>query len=308
MHLYYNILWIDDEIKKLEASGDITRISDYLIDLGFLPTIIQLSDGNDLERHLTGTKFDLIISDLSIEEGHHGDDIIKEIRSRKIFTEVLFYSSQAELKTIATKLLTVDRISFHAGRRYLLEKIEELISLSVSKLLELNATRGLITAETSELDVILEEMVMHLVYDRLKLTQDQIDAKISFYIEDFLKKSPESFMKKYSEHGFRKRFHSIEAMRKWSIFRELLKQLNCQEATDFLSTNKDYGNDVIGIRNKFAHAKSLIKEDKVYLAGFGPDGEAFEFNDGQCIEIRKRLIVHRENFSRLRDFFGIKAN
>ena len=47
----------------------------------------------------------------------------------------------------------------------------------VQRLLELNATRGLITDETSDLDVIIEELVMHLVFDRLKLTQEQQVAK-----------------------------------------------------------------------------------------------------------------------------------
>ena len=306
MQLQYNIIWVDDEIKKFEEVGDIERVRMHLLGLGFIPYILQLSGGRDIDKYFSITKFDLIISDLSIEEGHHGDDIIKEIRKKNIFTEVLFYSSQNDLKTIATKLLTVDRVSFHSGRRELIEKIEDLISLSVSRLLELNATRGLITSETSELDVTIEEIVMELVYNKLKLSDTVIQEKIDKYVDDFLKKTPEIFLKKYNALGFKKGFHNIEAKRKWRIFRELLKQVNSKETIEFLASNKSYADEVIDIRNKFAHAKAFEKDGKLFLSGFGPEGEAFEFNAEQCIEIRKKLIDHRNTFNTLTTHLGLK--
>jgi hypothetical protein len=306
MQLHYNIIWIDDEIKKFEEVGDLNRIIEYLKDLGFTPFILSLTDGKEIETYFSNNKFDLILSDFSIEDGHHGDDIIKAIRNNNIFTEVLFYTSQQnELENIAKKLLTVDRISFHSGRRGLLDKIENLISLSVAKLLELNATRGLITAETSELDVTIETIVMNLVFDKLKLDQAKLDEIINFYVDDFLRKSPDSFMKKYSEVGFKSWFHRIEANRKWGIFRDLLNTNPTEEVKQFLQQNKTYGDDVIAVRNKFAHSKAINKEQKLYLAGFGPDGNPFEFDEVECISIRKKLIEHRENFNELLQHLGI---
>jgi len=309
MQLHYNIIWIDDEISKFESVGDIARLTEYLKELGFTPNILTLSGGKEIEKHFANTKFDLILSDFSIEEGHHGDDIIKAIRGNSIFTEVLFYTSQQnELENIAKKLLTVDRISFHSGRRDLLDKIESLILLSVGKLLELNATRGLITAETSELDVNIEEIVMELVENKLNLGQDKLDEIMNNYVDDFLKKSPDNFLKKYSEVGFKKWFHKIEANRKWGIFRELLKINPTTEVTKFLEANKTYGEEVIATRNKFAHSKAIWKADKLFLAGFGPDGSSFEFGEPECILIRKKLIGHRDNFNALLDHLGIGGN
>ena len=290
---------IDDEIEKFGDVGDLERVTSFLTDLGFTPLLITLKDGKTIENELAKYKFDLIISDFNIEEGHHGDEVIKTIRGKNIFTEVLFYSSQTDLKAIAEKLLTVDRISFHSQRRGLIEKIESLIELNVSKLLELNATRGLITSETSDLDVIMEGVVMDLVFNKLKLTQEAIDEKVQSYIDDFLKKSPDSFSKKYGELGFEKTFHKIDAYRKWKLFRELLKQMPNDEINKFLETNKTYSDEVIIVRNKFAHAKSMTKDGKLFLAGFGPDGAPFEFDSSQCITIRKSLIAHRENFNQL---------
>lgn len=308
MQLHYNIIWIDDEIDEFEKVGDVERVFNYLKDLGFTPYILKLKEGKEIEEHFTNPKkFDLILSDFSIEEGHHGDDIIKAIRRNNIFTEVLFYTSQQnELENIAKKLLTVDRISFHSGRRGLVDKIENLISQSVVKLLELNATRGLITAETSELDVTIETVVMSLVFDKLKLGQDKQDEIIRFYVDDFLRKSPEYFMKKYGEVGFKNWFHRIEASRKWGIFRNLLNTNPTDEVKQFLQQNKTYGDDVIAVRNKFAHSKAIIKDQKLYLAGFGHDGNSFEFDENECISIRKKLIDHRESFNTLLEHLGIQ--
>lgn len=300
MQIQYKILWIDDEIQKFQSVGDVERINSFLVDLGFMPTIVTMTDGTNINAELDNHNFDLIISDYNIQDGHHGDDLIKQIRERQIFTEVLFYSSQTDLKSIAEKLLTVDRISFHSGRRELIEKIETLVGLTVKKLLELTATRGLITSETSDLDVVMEELVMDLVFNKLKLSQDDMDGIINHYIDDFLKPTLGNFQKKYQELGFAKWFCKMEASRKWGIFRDLLKKIDGDEIKSFLATNKTYGVEVIGIRNKFAHAKAVEQDGKVYLAGFGPEGDKFEFDSTQCVSIRKNLINHRNNFGTLK--------
>lgn len=300
MQLNYNIIWVDDEIEKFQEGGDIGRIKEFLVNLGFTPNIIPLSHGKELDRYFDSHKFDLILSDFNIEEGHHGDDIVRSIRDREIYTEVLFYTSQQdELQNIAQKLFTVDRISFHSGRRGLIDKIETLIRLSISKLLELNATRGLITAETSDLDVMMEDIVMDLVFNKLKISEEDQNKIINDYVTDFLKKSPSSFSKKHQELGFKKIYHKIIANRKWKIFRTLLKKNSAEEITSFLKINARYSKEVIEIRNKFAHAKAVKKESKLFLSGFGPDGNPFEFDEDECIKIRKNLIQHRKEFEKL---------
>jgi hypothetical protein len=199
----------------------------------------------------------------------------------------------------------VDRISFQLGRDNLLERIEELIKLTLDKLLELNATRGLITAETSELDVQIEELVMHLVFDRLNLTVAEIDSIIQHYVDDFLRKAPDSFLTKYKEKGFKDWFCKIESSRKWGIFRDLLKKIDGEDIKQFLSNNKTYKLEVIDVRNKFAHAKAVLKDGKQNLSGFGPEGELFEFDDTSCILIRKKLINHSDYFKNLFKTLGI---
>ena len=306
MQLHYNIIWFDDKINKFEDVGDIDRIREYLSELGFNPYILLFRDGKNIEQHFSSTKFDLIISDLSIEEGHHGDDIIREIRRKNIFTEVLFYSSQNNLKTIAEKLLTVDRVSFHSGRRGLIEKIEGLISLSVSKLLELNATRGLITAETSELDVDMEVIAHRMIENINPEDAPKIFNEIHKEIVKKQTKDIQNLQKMLENKDYRNYFSKSDAFRKWNLLKRFL-ELNCPKDFD-CTLFKEYYKDVISIRNKFAHARALSKEGKMYLAGFGPEGDAFEFDEAQCISIRKKLINHRNNFNKLLGHLNIKID
>jgi hypothetical protein len=193
----------------------------------------------------------------------------------------------------------MERINIQIGRDTLLDKIEKVIELTVGKLLELNATRGLITAATSDLDVEIEDLVMELVFSSLKLSQQEMDEIINFYVDDFLRKSPESFLKKYGEVGFQNWFHRIEANRKWKIFRDLLKRIENDEVKEFIAQNSSYGKEVIDIRNKFAHAKAEEIGDKIVLRGqYGQEG--FSFDLDACIKIRHDLINHKQNIENLR--------
>ena len=302
MKLEYNILWIDNDIADYIANGEVGNIKSYLEDLGFEPHIVTVEDEADLENYLYVHKYDLIISDFNLN-ATTGDKIIEKIREEKGFsTEILFYTAKSNFRNdpdVKERLAFMDRITFHSNRDTFLDKVEKLIKLTLDKLLELNATRGLITAATSDLDVEIEDLVMLLVYDKLKLSNDDINDVINFYVDDFLKKSPDSFMKKYEEHGFKNWFHRIEANRKWKIFRELLKKIDSDDVRSFLVSNKDYGKEVISVRNKFAHSKAIDDNGTLKLKG-QIEGQDFEFTEDSCIEIRKNLINHKQNIARLK--------
>jgi len=305
MKLEYNILWLDNDLKDYIDNGDVKSINDYLIDLGFEPNIVTVFDEAELDEHLD-IKYDLIISDFNLNK-ENGDVIIYRIREeRKLDTEILFYSAKSnfiEDKDVKERLAFMERINIQIGRDTLLDKIEKVIELTVQKLLELNATRGLITSATSELDVVIEETTMELVYNHLKLSKDDIDGIINFYVDDYLRKSPDYFLKKYKEVGFKKWFHRIDASRKWNIFRGLLKKIDNNDIKDFLTKNKSYGKDVIDIRNKFAHAKSEMVDGKLVLKGqYGKDD--FKFDLDSCVNIRHNLINHKHNLENLKEILN----
>lgn len=302
MKLEYNILWLDNDLKDYIENGDVNSINEFLIDLGFEPNIVTVFDEADLDTHLD-ISYDLIISDFNLNK-ENGDVVIYRLREeKKLDTEILFYSAKSnflEDKEVKERLAFMERINIQIGRDSLLDKIEKVIELTVRKLLELNATRGLITSTTSELDVVIEETTVELIYLHLKLNEDQIDEIINFYVDDYLRKSPDYFLGKYKEVGFKNWYHRIESSRKWSIFRDLLKKIDNDKIKEFLANNKSYGKEVIDIRNKFAHAKSELVNGKLVLKGlYGK--EDFEFDLDSCIKIRHSLINHKRNIENLKE-------
>src|SRR5205085_9226273 len=97
--------------------------------------------------------------------GEQGDVLISHIRSGGIFTEVLFYSGQPNFANIAKETIWRDRLSFFSmggknGYRGFTEKVTWLINQTVSKLQEINSIRGLVMAQTSELDNIIEDVLV----------------------------------------------------------------------------------------------------------------------------------------------------
>lgn len=300
MKLEYNILWIDNDIADYIANGEVRNIKSYLEDLGFEPQIETVEDEADLEDYLYLHKYDLIISDFNLN-ATTGDRIIEKIRDEKGFsTEILFYTAKSNFRNdpeVKERLAFMDRITFHSNRDTFLDKAEKLIKLTLDKLLELNATRGLITAATSDLDFEIEEIVMRLIESQQK-NEDELNAIITAKVHTPLKSKCDTFWQKYTT--FQSYFPKIDAVKKWEIFRDLLKSI--KEDSDiaaFLKQNKSYQEQVIMIRNQFAHAQSINDNGTLKLKG-QVEGQDFEFTEESCIEIRKNLILHKRNIEGLK--------
>ncbi|WP_419495008.1 hypothetical protein [Chryseobacterium bernardetii] len=305
MKLEYNILWIDNDIQDYIDNGEVNNLNDFLKDLGFEPNIITLDDEGNLDEFIYIHKYDLIISDFNLN-ATTGDVIIEKIRKDKGFsTEILFYTANSNFRDdpdVKERLAFMDRITFHSNRDTFIDKVEKLIELTLDKLLELNATRGLITAATSDLDVEIEEIVMHLI-ERHGKSDEELKQIITNKVHLPLQNKLDKFWEGYS--SFQNYFHKIDAVKKWEIFRDLLKPLKGQneEIKTFLENNKTYQAEVIGIRNKFAHAKAEIVDEKMVLKG-QIDQDGFEFDTEACILIRKNIINHKNHITHLKSILS----
>lgn len=297
MKLEYNILWIDNDIQEYIDNGEVGNLKTYLEELGFEPNIVTVEDEAELDNFIYNFKYDLIISDFNLN-ATTGDKIIEKIREEKGFsTEILFYTAKSNFRDdpdVKERLAFMDRITFHSNRDTFLDKVEKLIRLTLDKLLELNATRGLITAATSELDVEIEEVVMQLIVKHNKSDNDLkqiITDKVFSKMEGTVK----TFWDNYS--SFQDYFPKIDAVKKWEILRDLLKPLNAQvEIKTFLDNSKTYQDQVITIRNQFAHVKAIEENGVLKLKG----RKDIEFDENKCIEIRKNLIAHKRHIEALR--------
>lgn len=298
MKINYNILWVEDDQSWYDTTLELFK--ETLDDQGF-ELIPQRCDNIEEVRlfiEQDGLKrYDILLIDFTLKNSDSGDEIIKLIRDNSIYTDVLFYSSAVENVTDSMRKYGLEGV-YTADRKEIETKFEIVFNTTIKKIQEINSMRGLIVGETSDLDVLIEKLTLHIVGNVSKLEKDKLDEIINFYVEDFLKKSPNTFLKKYEEYGFLNWFHKIEASRKWSIFRDLLKTCPLKdepEIKSFLKINKEYSTEVISIRNKFAHSKAEEKDGKlVLIAQLGQDD--FEYDDAKFIEIRSNLKKHRKSF------------
>jgi CheY-like chemotaxis protein len=314
MKLKYAILWIDNELQSYIDNGDVDSIKKFLIDYGFEPVIETVFDEAKLDEYIFLHEYDLIISDYKLEETT-GDEVIKKIRDKGLDTEIIFYTSQdSYMKNDAVKkrLAFVERLFFQVGRDGLMNKIEKVINLTLKKLLEINATRGLIVSETSDLDVEIEEiyyMIINMIEKNISNNQEVAKLKEAIHkilasdanqVGEDLKKNIASQEKYICEADYKTYFDKRDSYRKWKILQKIiaLDMGNILQNFD-INLFKKYQKDVIEVRNKFAHAKLIELDGKTFLKGRS-EGQDFEFNYDSCIRIRQNLILHKTNIQNLK--------
>lgn len=303
MKLDYNILWIDNDLQNYIDNGSVKDVEDFLMEKGFEPNIEKVLDEANIDLSINKFDYDLIISDYNLENTT-GDLVIKDIReNRRLDTEILFYTAKSSYRNdpqVIERLAFIERLTFWVGREGLLDKIERVIALSLKKLLELNATRGLITAATSHLDVELEEIYYTLIDKPISV---DVKQKIEKIFRTDYKEIKKSLIKRCQAQrdsysvDFKLYFSQSDAFRKWDILKEVVS-LNVPDGFS-MDLFKKYYEEVIDIRNKFAHAKAVEIEGKIVLKG-QIEGKDFEFNEDSCIKIRQNLINHKNNIEALK--------
>jgi len=306
----YKLLWIDNDLQSYIKNGSVQKIKDFLIERGFEPIIESATeyiyDEGNPNDILTKHDYDLILSDYNLDNGSTGDGIIKTIRDiKRLDTDILFYSANSNYlnnANVKNNLAFIDRVTFYCGRDGLLDKIEKIIELTLKKLLEIDATRGLITAATSDLDVEIENIYNILIE---LPTEEELKSKVKKIFSDDYKEIKKKHIKDCKSKrdanfkaDYKTYFSESDAFRKWKLLKELLK-VKSFDGFD-LELFQNYNTDIIGVRNKFAHAKSEEKNGKMVLRGqFGKEESPFEFNEEKCIQIRKDIIKHKKNLDKL---------
>lgn len=294
MKLNYKVLWIDDQIEDYIDMGMKGEFEAYIESLGFNAEVICYENGNLAQQDIITNKHDLILSDYNIEgASEQGDVLIQKIRDEGVFTEVLFYSAQTDFDRIAKNLYR-DRVSFFSligdeSFRGFKDKAFKLINLTVLKLQELNNIRGLVMAETSELDNKVEDILLSFLSKDIELA-----GRLREYIIKIIKDSTDQNVQKAS----RLSDHDNHAIVKSRLFdadkkcRAINKMLELLEIADgdFCDFYSNYKTDVLDTRNDLAHAKSAVIDSVEYLiVTRRNEEEALKFTQENCVTIRNNL-------------------
>lgn len=288
MKLDYKILWLDDQIKDFIEDEIIEEVEEYLSLQGFRPEIITTSKSDEFFEKLDNS-YDLILTDYHLND-INGDEVIKIIRSQdySVMTEILFYTAKADLKDTDK----ISRVSFLETNTLLGDHRDEvlratinLIELTIKKFQSIVAMRGMIMHETSSLDVEMEKILQKI------LANSKTPDVIISVIKKKYKKSNEQLNERIEkDNDIESILRTIGASHRW---RAIVRNLSDGEIKSIMA---DYENEIILIRNKFAHAELIDDDERQY---FRDRKNGLDFNEEFCKKVREDLLKHKGNIDNL---------
>jgi CheY-like chemotaxis protein len=312
MNLEYKILWVDDKINDTSEPDFKPDIENHLKALFFLPILHPCETVEEAKVLIDSNKYDLILSDYNIDT-EKGDAFIRYVRDKNVITEILFYTAQKDLPRPEQ-----DRISFFKatgpGWHFdFLETIKRIISLTVEKLQELTVIRGLVMAETSQLDKLMEDIILHYFVTQENLERNVIFIEILNSLEaDYkkrLKKSKDG-CKDDCVHSLReKQKHEIitsmdfDSSRKARTINTIIKKQNFDYKATRQNFYEDYREEIIYVRNDLAHSHSEQKKGVEVLITTRQKNEIV-FDETTFKEIRQNILKFSDVINDLKSDLG----
>lgn len=265
MDMTYKILWIDDAEDYVDSTKELVvqAIQNRFMDAD----IESYSDYDEFKseklENFDATSFDfydLILMDFALS-GTTGDAVIRELRSKEIYTDIVFYSSDKE--NMESSLKNSDQLNgvFLADRANLLEIIGRVVQKNLKREYRISNIRGLIMDSTSEFDYICQSTTIALFEKLSSEQQDVIVRKAKEYVESAASKSGQNFEglnKKVGKSFIKNAIQSVEYVMdnkdRYALMGLIVKFFDdgpiAQE--DF---SQKYSDELIKPRNKLTHAK-----------------------------------------------------
>lgn len=329
MKLKYEILWFEDNDSWFNTLSE--AIGDFLDSKGFEITIRRYeNDEGDLTQILKRMDPNLILMDFRLDE-QTGDEIIEEIRGMEIYTDIVFYSSDGA-KIIREKIQekSIDGV-FCSGREIheFEPKVNKIITNTIKKVQDVNNMRGLVIAETIDLEQKLAEILkgyFHIIEED-DLNKKDLLKKICDKKSEQLKKDSKLIVNIYEKHidelidkNILTTYNLYTGMQ--SVLKDNISKLNFLinnkkgEEKDQLIHRKDslksikdtlsyFENDIIHLRNTLAHVKEVIDSESgiSHLESIMKNVPKITFDEEKYIDIRQKLREHSANLNDLSQIF-----
>lgn len=292
MKLKYNILWIENETDWAESIED--QIQEYLEDLGFDFERKLISKE---EKDINYNEYDLILMDLNLAEQPNGAELIYKIRRLDVYTDVVFYSANGieELKAKGREK-ELEGV-YYSGRTpdsLFVKKVKAVIDSTIKKFHDIVAIRGMIMHETSSLDAQIDNLIQaYLECDStIKCDKCVNKEKCQPISNDVISKMESQFNRKLeliTKKNFRtirKDFFLFSADYKRIVLGKLL------EAHGLEDFSQEYKDNIINIRNKFAHA--VLSSDEEGRLCFRSKDQTLIFDETLCKKIRLDIRKYKD--------------
>ena len=301
MKIDYNIFWVEDKIDSKPFERLVRRIEEFLVEQFFNVKIVVAEDFNEFrEKYEQSQEFDLVVTDFNLTEGN-GRDVINYVRTTKNnLTEIFFYSANDKVSSV--ELENSSRISFyrldnHNLYRDLQGKLEEVISLTISKFQHIVAMRGMIMHETSTLDLQMATIV------KKQITNPDLEEKLAPILDKIFDNILKNTEEKYNKAKSKKLKILLADNVLFNSSQKIFALGAILDVIGIENFAKEYEKEIILIRNQFAHAELIKnKKGKEY---FKMKGEEVYFDEDLCRKIRKDIIKHKANLDNLNHKLGM---
>lgn len=295
MKLQYSILWIENESEWLEPA--LEYVKDIIEENGFeLISTLKSTEAEVtdlLSDEAPFKNFDLILVDFQLDRGDRGSNIIHNIRDHNIYTDVIFYSQDTDgVRQAIREHLLEGVYSTSRNRADFEDKFEKVFLTTIKKVQHISSMRGLVLSETSQLDVLLLDIISKFFKYR---GSDEADTLRKYIHKDLILTSTKDAFKKaesikedvqYEELLKHRSFDSYKKMRTVGRIIENLKNRNLVSKDLFL---REFTEEVIEMRNDLAHVKEEFVDGKSVLNCVS---KIRVFDDNECVSVRKNIKKH----------------
>lgn len=303
MNLDYKILWFEDIQSSFNAKKRLVKR--IVEDLGFVFPEPRNEINDDNLDVIDFQIYDLIIADLNLANGEKGSTILNAIREKGIYTEVVFYSSQGE-DYVRNELRNFQIDGAYCADRAdddFIDKVSHVIKTTVKKVQDLNNMRGLIMAETSDIDktmfeiikAALEKNAFGIRENLVNQIFDNVNGKVSGKKTDF-----DTFFGNQNINRVLKDTVMFDASEKIKAVQFIIDSLEHEITTPYKKDGFKSGySEVTKKRNLLGHETQAPVDGKIIV---GTGEHAFEFNDEFCIVIRKKVKKYSDDLNTILRF------
>jgi hypothetical protein len=307
MRLDFNVLWIEDQVERVEAQKE--RIDRALRKEGFRLDVLFKTSVEAavpiLASDIYGDNIDLILIDYDLGGDTMGDRGLVEVRSRFRYKDIIFYSAQVTNLIDIVKSENINGV-FCCSRDQLTDTVEGVFETLVKKVIDIDHSRGIVMGGTSDID-------WHVFRILSKIFEECDDAKKSESLQA-LQRSV-ALKKKQFDKDIRK----LEAVTAFRELEELFRIYSSYDRLDLLLKVLEivnvhqneakmlemYKNKLIPDRNMLAHTR--VKKSQGFTRKL-IDKKGDEITAERMRVIRTRLLEHQEGFDRIVKALGCEED
>ena len=275
MKYEYKIIWIDDSPEEMSVhkhlmESEIEQCNMKAIGLdkpftGFEEFSFQIIEKLDENSFFD---YDLILVDfnLSDEYGRNGIDLIKSLRDKGIYTDVLFYSGNMDGMRAKLRPEELDNVTYSDNERNrFLIKFKRILEKQMNLIMQISDLRGYLMDSTSDFDFTARNYVQS-IFEKLEdedkiVVVEKIRERISQQSTTELSKfegisrvsNPQTLVKKAMD-AIEYVTTARDKMYILGLIVQKYKKLPDTYADEF---ELAYYNEIINKRNKLAHSKLL---------------------------------------------------